>query len=236
MVNTPENRNNLWRELNSKFASNLTLALSQHNALFCKAELQARAIPVVSRILSGNLDQSDWQRDAICMFDEVFADVVCSVYLAACGLDKPAQMNLRRALEIGVATVFLWDLPHMFWGWRNHDKDLNFNDMVEHLGSPGYDSFLRNENSSYTSSKVLDAPVARSLYRGLSNIVHGKMSTFESVLADKFQNDPDDWKTRLEGVCGVEDLLLRLWQNRFRCVSERLLDEFPQLRTQGRIE
>ena len=58
------------------------------------------------------------------MFDEVFADVVSSIYLSACGLDKPAQMILRRALEVGAATVYVWDLPHVFSGWKEHDEDL----------------------------------------------------------------------------------------------------------------
>ena len=233
MLKAPENKDNVWHDLNSKFSSNLTLALSQHNALCRRAEVQARAIPVVSGILSTTLDPLDWRSDAICMFDEVFADIVCSIYLAACGLDKPAQMTLRRALELGVATVFIWDLPHMFWGWKNNDKDLNFNDMLDHLGSPGYNSFVRSENPSYTGSDLLNMALAKVLYRALSNIVHGKMSSFESILPDKFQHNTDDWKTHLERVSKVEDLLLRLWQNRFRCISERLLHEFPQLQLQG---
>ena len=233
MFEMPENKNEVWQALNAKFSSNLTIALSQESELCSRAELQARAIPVVATILSKNLQASNWQRDALVMFDEVFADVICSIYLAASGLDKPAQMLLRRALEVGVATVYLWDLPHIFWGWKNDDKDLNFNEMLVHLGSSGYDSFVKSENPSCSGSGLLDAPRARELYRKLSNIVHGKMTDFESVLPDRFQHSPIDWKTHLEQVCEVEGILIRIWQNRFRCVSERLFIEFPQLQVHG---
>jgi len=50
------------------------------------------------------------------MFDEIFADSICSAHFAACGLDLPAQMVLPRVLDLGVGAVYLWDLPHVFWG------------------------------------------------------------------------------------------------------------------------
>jgi hypothetical protein len=223
-------------DLNAKFCKNLGLALSQEGPLASTAELQARAIPIVAKILSRHLELTAWQREALCMFDEVFADVICSIYLSACGLDKPAQMILRRALEVGAATVYVWDLPHLFWGWKDHDKDLNFNEMLEHFSTQGFQSFVRSQNPHLKSREVLDTTLARLLYRKLSNIIHGKMTTFESLLPDKFQYSRDDWRLRLEEVCEVEQILLELWENRFRCVSEHLLNDFPQLRMQRASE
>lgn len=194
------------------------------------AELQARAIPVVAKILVRDLGLTGWQRESLCMFDEVFADVICSIYLSGCGLDKPAQMVLRRALKLGVATVYVWNLPHVFWAWKNHDKDLAFNEMLEHLSTQGFNSFVHSENPHYKGAGVVDAALARKLYRTLSNIVHGKMTTFESVLPDKFQHNDDDWRSHLQKVCEVEALLMALWKNRFWCIFEHLFDEFPQLR------
>ena len=145
-------------------------------------------------------------------------------------------MILRRALEVGTATVYVWDLPHVFWGWKDHDKDLNFNEMLDHFASQGFNSFVRSQNAVYVGGELIDAGLARSLYRKLSNIVHGKMTSFESVLPDKFQHNSEDWRLHLEQVCDVENLLFRLWNSRFRCVSENLLDDFPQLRMRGTNE
>jgi len=223
-------------DLNAKFCKNLGLALSQEEPLASRAELQARAIPIVAKILSHHLELTAWQREALCMFDEVFADVICSIYLSACGLDKPAQMILRRALEVGAATVYVWDLPHLFWGWKDHDKDLNFNEMLEHFSTHGFQSFVRSQNPLLKNPEVFDTALARSLYRKLSNIIHGKMTTFESLLPDKFQYTQGDWRLHLEEVCAVEQILLALWENRFRCVSEHLLNDFPQLRMQRTSE
>ena len=204
--------------------------------LASNAEVQARAIPVVAKILSAKLQLTDWQQEALCMFDEVFADIICSIYLGACGLDKPAQMILRRALEVGVATVYVWDLPHLFWAWKSHDKDFTFNEMLEHIGDAGFNSFVRNQNAHYVDALLLDVTTARSLYRQLSNIVHGKMASFESVLPDRFQHNNDHWRAHLKQVYEVEDILIQYWRNRFRCVFESLLDDFPQLRMQRTLD
>jgi hypothetical protein len=167
---------NVWSDLNRKFNNNLSLALAQDETYASKAEVQARAIPAIAKILRDKLELTDWQRDALCMFDEVFADLICSIYLSACGLDKPAQMILRRALEVGVATVYVWDLPHVFWGWKDHDKDLNFNEMLDHFASQGFNSLVRNQNALYVGGELIDAGRARSLYRNLSNIVLSRLS------------------------------------------------------------
>jgi len=219
----------IWLELSRKFHSNLSLALTQEAKLVSRAEIQARAIPVVARILSEEQGLTDWQRDALCMFDEIFADITCSIYLGACGLDKPAQAILRRALEVGAATVYLWDLPQVFWGWKEHDRDLNFNEMLEHFSNPGFISSVKRQNPTFAKMEMMDASLARSLYRNLSNIVHGKMKSFESLLPDKFQHNQDDWRLHLERVCNVERVLLELWNDRFASVSKRLNSELPQL-------
>lgn len=217
-------------DLNQKFCSNLALASTQEVDLTSKAETLARAIPVVAKILNEREVLTDWRKDSLCMFDEIFADITCSIYLAACGLDKPAQAVLRRALEIGLATVYLWDLPHVFWAWRDHGRDLNFNEMLEHFSGAGFISFVKAQNPEFSEQEVVDSALARALYRNLSNIVHGKMATFESLLPDRFQHNQNDWRSHLEQVCKVERILLQLWHHRFSPVREWLSQEFPQIR------
>ncbi len=223
----------VWAELNRKFTSNLSTAPTQESSLVSKAEIQARAIPIVGRILGEDRNLEEWRRDALCMFDEIFADITCAIYLGACGLDKPAHAILRRALEVGVATTYVWDLPHVFLAWKHHDKDLNFNDMLDHLGNPGFISLVKIQNPAFVKGALIEAAFARSLYRSLSNIVHGKMASLESVLPDRFKHNRDDWRLHLERVCDVERVLLDLWNYRFASVSQRLTVEFPQLRMKG---
>jgi hypothetical protein len=219
----------VFQSLQSKFAENLRSALKSDPDLLSRVELKARAIPIVGAILAEDQFLSHTQKEMLCLYDEIFADVVTSSYLAACALDKPAQMMLRRSLELGIAAVYLWDLPHLFWAWKNHDKDLNFKDMIEHLCSQGFRSLLKRENPAYRGADPVDASSANAVYRSLSNVIHGKITTFESVLPDRFQHSATDWKQHLIDVLRVEDLLIQLWKSRFEKVSQKLGTVVPQL-------
>ena len=90
MLKKIENGTSVLRDLNTKFCQNLALALATEEPMAPRAEMQARAIPAVAKILNRNLELNPWRREALCMFDEIFADVICSIYLSACGLDTPA--------------------------------------------------------------------------------------------------------------------------------------------------
>jgi hypothetical protein len=217
--------------LQRKFDGNLAAALSCQQNLCAEAELMARVIPAVAVILSGLPQLTESHKALICIFDEIFADTVTSIYLAACALDKPAQMMLRRSLELGVASVYLWDLPHLFWAWKTHDEDLNFNQMIEHLTTPGLKTMIKRENLNYKGNReLLNVSEVKALYRTLSNVIHGKISTFESVLADRFEHTERDWEKHLANVLEVEKLLIELWCSRFEEVAEGLSSSMPQLR------
>jgi hypothetical protein len=138
-------------------------------------------------------------------------------------------MVLRRVLELGVATVYLWDLPHVFWGWKKHDVDLNFKDMLDHLASPSFKSFVSFANARTAGQDVLDGSEARKLYRDLSNAIHGKLSTFETLISDRFTHTEADWEHHLNLVERVERLLLTMWKVRFREVELGLQSNMPQL-------
>ena len=128
-----ENAGNVLPALRSRFDQNLDATLGLDQKLWQLVELKARVVPAVAEILRNHEAISATQKVILCIYDEVFADIVISSYLAACGLDKPGRMTLRRGLELGIASVYLWDNPHLFWGWKEQDKDLNFNEMIEHL-------------------------------------------------------------------------------------------------------
>jgi len=111
----PEDATIIFEKLMAKFAANLEQSLKVSTAELSAAELKARACAQVGRILVEAPELTSTQREITCVFNEVFGDLICSLYFAGCGLDRPAQMILRRALDLGVATVYLWDLPHEFW-------------------------------------------------------------------------------------------------------------------------
>ena len=138
-------------------------------------------------------------------------------------------MVLRRALELGVAGVYLWDQPHIFWGWKQCDKDLSFQDMLEHLDSESVRAFIAASNPAFTEDHLCDFSEARKLYRTLSNTVHGKLSGFESQIQDRFSVNAFDWKAHLKQAARVQDLLYRLWFNVFRDLKSDLKRKNPQL-------
>jgi hypothetical protein len=125
-------------------------------------------------------------------------------------------MVLRRALELGLAIAYLWDLPHLFWGWKECDHDLSFSEMLEHLGSPNYRAFLNNAVGLPKDQFVIDAATARRIYRTTSDTVHGKVTTHKVLSADGFTHNPDQWTAHLLLIDQVATLLLGLWFKRFQ--------------------
>jgi hypothetical protein len=225
----PEKATAIFEKLSDKFGANLRGALAVSIDQLRSSELKARACAEVGRILSEDQRLSTTQMEIICIFNEIFGDLICSLYFAGCGLDRPAQMVLRRVLDLGIAIVYLWDIPHVFWGWKKHDEDLNFNEMLEHLGSQAYIAYLQSTNSNFRGSQLFDEGEARKIYRELSNAIHGKITTFESVLPDRFAHTAQDWKAHLALVESVENLLLDLWKNRFDEIEQKLVSAMPQL-------
>jgi hypothetical protein len=225
----PENGVCIFEKLMAKFGANLRQSVKVSTEQLRGAELKARACAEVGTILSKTPGLTSTQQEITCIFGEIFADLICSLYFAACALDRPAQMVLRRVLDLGAATVYLWDLPHAFWGWKKHDEDLNFNQMLEHFGSEGYKTYLCAINPKLCVSQLLDHAGARKVYRDLSNAIHGKLTTFESLLPDRFIHTAQDWQGHLELVHKVEDILLNLWKNRFGEVERSLVVTMPQL-------
>jgi hypothetical protein len=211
----PEEPTAVFHRLNEKFTGNLNAQLKPFPAELEQVELRVRGVSVIGRILYRKHALTATQKEACAIFDEVFADLITSVYLAACALDKPAQMVLRRAFELGVASIYLWEQPHIFWGWKHCDNDLSFNDMLEHLDSDCVRGFIVALNPAFIEEHLFDFSEARRLYRSLSNTVHGKIAMFESQIQDRFSANASDWKAHLDQIAQVQTLLYKLWFNTF---------------------
>jgi hypothetical protein len=225
----PTDELEILRRLAAQFAENFETALRAAIPETKRVELKSRCLSSVGGLLRDKCAGSNTQSQIAGIYDEVFADCVCSIYLAAQGLDKPAQLVLRRVLELGLAGIYLWDQPHLFWGWKELDADLSFNEITDHLSSTAYLRFVASENAATVPSPLFDATLARKEYRALSNTVHGKLNTFESPLADRFRHSDGDWKSHLARLEAVQDLLISAARGRFRIVRESLTLVQPQI-------
>lgn len=205
----------ILEKLNAKFTNNLLACLTEGTENLSRVEVKARVLAAIGQVMDGSSDLNPHQRELVAIFDEIFSDVTISIYLAGCGLDKPAQIILRRSLELGVAAIYLWDLPHLFWGWKCHNHDLNFSEMIEHLSKEYYRTFLKSINTEYQGDDICDTKEAKKLYGLLSDTAHGKINTFESQLPSRFAHNQEDWFAHLNYVERVEDILLELWAKRF---------------------
>jgi hypothetical protein len=161
--------------------------------------------------------------------EEVFADVVSSMYLGAIGLVKPAHMTIRRAVELGLTIVYLWDMPHAFWGWKECDRDLSFSEMIDHLESKSYRSFLANDIGVAADTDLVDFKRLREIYRITSNTTHGKISTHKVLMGDGFSHIPAEWSHCLDLLESATSEVLRLWFNRYPNVALRARQLVPEI-------
>ncbi len=216
-------------ELHFKFSQNLRESISHENDIMKRIDIKAKGFSKIGEILLEYKQISPTQKEITCIYDELFVDSVCSVYFAACSLDRPAEMLLRKVLEVGIAAVYLWDSPSIFCGWKEHDEDLNFSDMLTFISSNRYKTFITKENPDFDNKEIINVNKAKQIYRSLSNTVHGKVSTFESLVADRFNYTPNDWAIHLKTVEEVEDMLLNLYFQRFQGLFDKLCKILPPI-------
>jgi hypothetical protein len=214
--------------LDKKFSANILQATVTPCPRLERVEIKARALAEFGQSLRAVGGLSSSQALLASATDEIFADVTCSVYLSAASLGPSAPMVLRRALELGFALVYLWDLPHLFWAWKDCDNDLSFKEMLAHIESTPYKTFLHNIGVPVTASD-LDTQSAKSLYRNLSNTIHGKFGTMETLSESRYSWDAVAWNKHLEVADQALDILLNLWGLRFPQVRAALDASFPQL-------
>lgn len=222
-------KNTFFLKLNELLTGILEESLKNPLSSFERIEVRNRAISAIGQIFSEQQNLSSHQNELIKMFDEIFSDLVLSSYFSFCALDKTAQITLRRVLELGVAIVFLWDLPHKFWGWKTFSLDLNFTEMVEHIKSKSYIDYVTHENTSFKSEALFNDKKAKEIYGQLSNVIHGKIDTFESNLPNRYQFSEVDLESNLSLTESVQSILMELWENRFPEIFVILRAKLPAL-------
>ncbi|WFZ83845.1 hypothetical protein NFK79_17190 [Citrobacter freundii] len=179
--------------LNEKFSSNFNEWKRIDEKNVDKIFVSIFTLSAIAEILN---DKKTSIHHDICLriFNEIIADTASSVYLSACAMDKPAHIILRRVLELGIASIYLWDMPHIIYSWQNHDHDLSFTDMIKHLNDNGFKDYVRMQNNITSQLKIIDVKECQKIYGDLSDIVHGKITSFETDLPNKFLFDELDWQ------------------------------------------
>lgn len=213
-------------ELNHKFNGNFNDWSTLQNHRLEKSFIGLHCIVAVGEIL--NECKSSKHHEICCkIYDEIFSDGVSAIYLATNAMDKPANILLRRILELGLAAIYLWDMPHIAFLWNDHDQGLNFKEMINHVNSKGYISYINNENNTKIKSELISASRSQNIYGKLSDIVHGKIATFESSLPERFKFVEEEWNQFIDLFEEVICMLVKTFMLRFN-ISKEIYAKVPQ--------
>ena len=214
--------------LHKKFGTNIGSLTQQAVELLERIELNCRAIDgAFSELIRTHCGDDRQKRECASLVQEIFADFSLAMYLFASGLIVPARMLIRRALELGIAVVYMWDLPHEYWGWKQHDEDLSYSKMIEHLASPRYLTHLAVLSGKEISDQCCDVEIAKKLYRKLSNTVHGKLDGLPPLSPERYSSETNQVEEQLKLAFDVQRLLIDTWLNRFPTLAPFIKSEFP---------
>lgn len=212
-------------ELNKKFNDNFKSWSVLETQQLDKAFIYLQCVAGIGEILA---NKTNSKHHSICcsIYDEIFSDGVSALYLATNAMNKTANIVLRRILELGVASVYLWDLPHVAHSWNDYDYDLSFSDMLKHVNSQGYLAYISSENGTPVETCIFPTLELQNIYGGLSDIVHGKISTFESSLPDRFTFLEKEWQTFINLLLEVLGFIVNGCLIRFS-ISDELFTKVP---------
>lgn len=197
-----------------KFHTNLEGAILALSTEFEDTDIKLRHLASKGHQLGALPSLTQTQRALAELCHVLFCDAACSMYLAACALDAPARMVLRRTLELGTAVIYLWDTPVAYTAWKELGKDLSFKAMSEHLASEEYRRFIETTQDGRVAGRA-DLDIGQSLYRELSETAHGKPASLEVSLADHFVFNAEYCSKHLRAIRNVCAHLVALFEYRF---------------------
>lgn len=214
-------------ELHKKFTDNFTEWKDVENLQLDRTFTFLKATTAIGELLSEN---STLKHHEICckIYDEIFTDGASALYLASTSMDKPASIVLRRILELGVAALYLWDMPHMAHSWNSYDHDLSFTEMLNHINSKGYLEYVNVESSISIEKELLPGKRLQKIYGNLSDIVHGKITTFESSMPDRFKFSEKNWLVFISLIEEIFEVLLKAFITRYDC-KNIIFSQIPQI-------
>jgi hypothetical protein len=214
----------LLENLHQHFGENITSMNSEVLALMESIDVSSRVIDSIRNELRENYCNSDVHKlHCADLCGEIFANFSQAMYLFSSGLVLPARMLVRTALELGIAVVYMWDMPHEYWGWVKHDEDISFSKMIAHLSTERYATHLANLGGK----GVCDQNALKLYYASLSNTVHGKLSELPPLAPERFKVEGADIQKHLTLTINVQRALIDIWCGRFSTPSFFIEKQFP---------
>ncbi|MGA3051616.1 MAG: hypothetical protein ABSE00_06840 [Chitinispirillaceae bacterium] len=225
MKKTPEE---ILDELSQKFDKNRKSWSTLNHQDLSKLFLLAMAIAEIGQVLQQSAIPQHQKRCCV-IFDEIFSDIITATFLATCAIDKPANIILRRVMELGIAVIYLWDMPHIMCSWEDLDHDLSFSEMVNHVNSDGYKKYVSESLDRPIEEYIANPIILKSYYGKLSDIVHGKITSFESDLPNRFTFIKDDWSYFVINALSIVKTLVDAYFKRFS-VKDKIIEILPALK------
>jgi hypothetical protein len=220
----------LLQDLHAKFAGNIKILPQETIEILEDIDTRCRIIDSVRAELVQSHSNNDPHRVGCAeLVGEVFADLAQAMYLISAGLIVPGRMVTRRAFELGIASVYMWDMPHEYWGWAKCDEDLSFTKMVSHLSSSGYKVHLSTLQGKNPPDGVCESASFQKIYRSLSNTVHGKAESLPPLSPERFSAAKNGLNEHLKLISEVQDALSELWCGRFVGLKEHIKKQNPKV-------
>lgn len=204
----------IYKKLKDKFSENFNSSIDLYNDILEEVEIKNKSFYCFGEILAKK--SSKTHEEIAYILNEIFSDLTVSTYLVLSSINNPAKILLRRVLELGIAVIYFWDLPHKYWGWKNinhYATDLQFKNNIDHINSDSYKEYLKNEHGIKES--IIDKENIDIIYRDLSNTIHGKYETFESNIASSFSFNRDELNKNLLLIIKCQNILLKSYSKRF---------------------
>lgn len=221
----------LLSALHTRFGQNIDEIEKYASSDLELIDLNSRVISEIREILvSGSCESESQKRICAELLDEVFSDFSLAMYLCSIGLIVPARMSARRAIELGLASVYMWDLPHEYWGWRHRNQDHSFSAMVAHLNTVGYLEYMTQLHEIESSTPICDQGKFQDLYRKLSDTVHGKNTELPPLSPERFTPAKNSISNHFRLIADAQAAIIELLFGRFSGLQQRVEEIFPQLR------
>ena len=219
----------IFRTIHKKFSENFELSIDKEDALLNEAEVKSKFIYHIGEQLRKSTT-SQTKLEVVEIFNELFSDTTVALYLSTCAISHSSNIMMRRVLELGIAILYFWDMPHKYWGWKNnssYENDLSFKDNIEFLNSQTYSMYL--EMDCGIKNWECDKEEINKYYRKLSNTIHGRYETFATASTDSFNFVQKDYKRDLNTIIGIENILLDCFKRRFKQEFENAVENVPAI-------
>lgn len=194
----------IFSQMNKLINTNWDSTLKYFQNEYIDAEQKARCV----YFISNEVEKMASNKYLATVVKEIFIDLTNAIFLSVQSHYRTAFLSLRSSLELTLVSVYFADHPIEFAKWRGDTKDFQFsNTLLEVL------------NKDYV--EIINPPVepkikeVQSLYRDLSQYVHGKFS-YLSVNTEKVsQFDKEQVKTFLEQFEKTVNIIVSFFRFRF---------------------